>query len=117
MQCSFIGKDGERCSSRELLELDHRTPQARGGTGDPTNVRILCKAHNLYEAEQAFGRAHIDSFRRERRPDPRDRVRGALRSLGFRSAEAERAVTALDAHGWSDRPIEALMRDAIGVIT
>jgi hypothetical protein len=77
----------------------------------------LCKAHNLYEAEQAFGRAHIDSFRRERRPDPRDRVRGALRSLGFRSAEAERAVTALDAHGWSDRPIEALMRDAIGVIT
>jgi hypothetical protein len=32
LQCSFVGRNGERCPSRELLEFDHRTPRARGGT-------------------------------------------------------------------------------------
>jgi hypothetical protein len=117
LRCSFVGKDGERCTSCELLELDHRTPRAYGGTGDATNIRVLCKAHNLYEAEQAFGRARIDVYRCKPAVETRDRVRGALRAMGFRSAEAERAVNALDAHGWDGRPIETLVRDAIGVIT
>jgi hypothetical protein len=35
--------------------------------------------------------------------------------MGFRTAEAERAVTTLDPRGWDGQPIELLVRDAIGV--
>jgi 5-methylcytosine-specific restriction endonuclease McrA len=57
-RCSFVGQNGERCSSRERLELDHRIPRALGGSGDPSNIRLLCRAHNIYAAGQVFGRAH-----------------------------------------------------------
>jgi hypothetical protein len=125
-QCSFVGQDGERCSSRERLEFDHRTPRAIGGTGDAANIRLLCRAHNVYAAEQVFGRTRIQSrihlFRekcgtRAEGDGPRDRVHGALRTMGFRNGEAERALTALDRDGWEDRPIELLVRDAISAIT
>jgi hypothetical protein len=119
LQCAFIGTNGERCPSRELLEFDHRTPRACGGTGDATNVRLLCRAHNVFAAEQIFGRAHIEERIDDRREQlaTKDRVRSALRSMGFRSAEAERAVATLNPTNWNARPIELLMRDAIGVIT
>jgi hypothetical protein len=123
LQCAFIGTNGERCPSRELLEFDHRTPRAHGGTGDATNLRVLCRAHNLFAAEQVFGRAHIAEqidFRRQKcgsGAETKDRVRSALRSMGFRTTEADRAVATLDPTSWNGRPIELLMRDAIGVIT
>jgi hypothetical protein len=126
LQCSFLAQNGERCSSREHLEFDHRTPRALGGTGDAANIRLLCRAHNLYAAEQVFGRAHVQEqihLRQEKcgtganNAASRDRVRGALREMGFRSGEAERAITTLDSRGWGDRPIELLVRDAITAIT
>jgi hypothetical protein len=123
VRCSFVGTNGERCSSRDFLEFDHRTPRALGGTGDATNLRLLCRAHNLYAAEQVFGRAHMAERINVRQEEcgtgaePRDRVRGALRAMGFRTAEAERAITTLDPRGWDARPIEWLVRDALGVIT
>jgi hypothetical protein len=125
-QCSFVGQNGERCSSRERLELDHQVPRALGGTGDAANIRLLCRAHNRYAAELVFGRTHIEQqidLRRAKcgtgakHPGARDRVRGALRGLGFRSGEADRAITTLDSSGWDDRPIELLVRDAISAIT
>ena len=58
-QCSFVSAESERCPAREMLELDHREPRAKGGDGSVDNVRVLCRAHNLYEAEQAFGRKYI----------------------------------------------------------
>lgn len=59
-QCSFVDDEGRRCSSRELLELDHARPRARGGTGEASNIRVLCRAHNRGMAEKAFGRAHVE---------------------------------------------------------
>jgi 5-methylcytosine-specific restriction endonuclease McrA len=59
-QCAYVGTNGERCSSREHLEFDHRVPKARGGRGDAGNVRLLCRAHNRFAAEQAFGRAFVE---------------------------------------------------------
>jgi hypothetical protein len=125
-QCSFVGHDGERCASRERLEFDHRTPRALGGTGDAANIRLLCRAHNVYAAEQVFGRTHIEErINVSQRKcgtgatisGARDRVREALRAMGFRSGEAERAILTLDSRGWDDHPIELLLRDALSVIT
>jgi hypothetical protein len=39
-QCTYVAKDGQRCSSRSLLELDHIRPRALGGADDATNLRI-----------------------------------------------------------------------------
>ncbi|MCA9726388.1 MAG: HNH endonuclease [Candidatus Eisenbacteria bacterium] len=53
-QCTFVGPEG-RCPERRGLEIDHRDPVARGGTDDPANLRVLCRAHNQLMAERAFG--------------------------------------------------------------
>jgi HNH endonuclease len=61
-QCSYVSKDGKRCSKRHNLEIDHIQPYALGGTNDLRNLRLLCKSHNLLQAEYTFGREFIKSF-------------------------------------------------------
>jgi 5-methylcytosine-specific restriction endonuclease McrA len=133
-QCSFRSADGARCTERGGLELDHRVPRALGGTGDPANMRLLCRAHNRFEAERAFGRAHVDErirarqrqspathlFQKQRAepeaPGTRQLVAHALVGLGFRTGETERALVALDGGSWQ-RPVADLLRAALGVLT
>ncbi len=57
-QCSFVAADGTRCRSRRGLQLDHIRPYAVGGTHAPSNLRLLCGAHNRRAAEHALG-AHV----------------------------------------------------------
>jgi hypothetical protein len=47
--------NGERCSSRFALELDHVLPYAYGGTHTAENLRLLCRAHHRgrHDAGQA----------------------------------------------------------------
>jgi len=45
-QCSFVAEDGRRCDARAFVEFDHETPKALGGTSQPENLRLLCRAHN-----------------------------------------------------------------------
>jgi len=66
-QCTFVSADGERCPARELLELDHREARAHGGKGDASNIRLLCRTHNQYEAEQLFGRDFMAAKIRQRK--------------------------------------------------
>jgi 5-methylcytosine-specific restriction endonuclease McrA len=54
-QCTFVSADGHRCEERRFVELDHVDPVARGGEATVANLRVLCRAHNQYEAERAFG--------------------------------------------------------------
>ena len=54
-RCQFVGTDGHRCDSRHNLQIDHIQPWATGGTHDPTNLRVLCAAHNRHRAERRFG--------------------------------------------------------------
>jgi hypothetical protein len=58
-RCSFVAADGRRCDARAFLELDHKTPQGRGGSSAASNLRVLCRAHNRWAAERAYGRAHV----------------------------------------------------------
>ncbi len=62
-QCAFVSEEGERCRERGFLELDHRTPVARGGQATVDNTRVLCRSHNRYEAERIFGAAFMQSRR------------------------------------------------------
>ena len=64
--CEFVGLDGHRCGEKAEAQSDHIVPRAKGGHDSIDNLRLLCRQHNLFMAEQAFGRAHMDQFRRHR---------------------------------------------------
>jgi hypothetical protein len=72
-QCTFVSDSGERCTARAFLELDHCTPVALGGKPTTDEMRILCRAHNQYEAERLLGadfvRAMRDAAKRSRCSD------------------------------------------------
>lgn len=50
-RCTFIAKDGTRCSERIGLQFDHEIPFAIGGTSNAANLRLTCRAHNKLYAE------------------------------------------------------------------
>ena len=59
-QCTYMAsRTGQRCSSRFGLELDHLQPYALGGSNEPQNLALKCKAHNTWAAIQSFGRAKM----------------------------------------------------------
>ena len=65
-QCTFVSDCGQRCPARSRLEFDHRVPVAHGGQATPENVRLMCRSHNQYAAERAFGAEFMDRKRREK---------------------------------------------------
>ena len=54
-RCAFVGNAG-RCGETGFLEFHHRTPYATGGRTSTENLELRCRAHNMYEAEQYYGR-------------------------------------------------------------
>jgi hypothetical protein len=54
-QCSYVGRDGRRCTARSGLEYGHIDAYALGGPMTLENLALRCRAHNRYEAEQCFG--------------------------------------------------------------
>ena len=54
-QCTFTSETGNRCQARKLLEFDHIQEVARGGQSTEANLRLRCRAHNQYAAEQTYG--------------------------------------------------------------
>ena len=133
-QCTYISPDGARCAERGWLEVDHRLCRARGGTGAADNLRVLCRAHNQFEAVRVFGRAHVEKHIREKQrgtapthlcqnqpvdaevPETRVLVETALVGLGFRKSEVQRALLGLGAGSWR-HPVPDLLREVIGALT
>ena len=64
-RCSWIGPDGHRCGERRHLNYDHIIPRAQGGPSTPENIRLLCSAHNQHHADNIFGRAFMETKRRQ----------------------------------------------------
>jgi 5-methylcytosine-specific restriction endonuclease McrA len=62
-RCTFVGKDGKRCTETRALQVQHCKPFALGGTHDVENLTLFCPAHNLLDAERVFGRGTIDAHR------------------------------------------------------
>ncbi len=69
--CSYRGRSGKVCGSKDFLEYEHQDAWAKHGAHRSRRMRLLCRAHNLLAAEGEFGRAHMDRFARsEARGDP-----------------------------------------------
>jgi 5-methylcytosine-specific restriction endonuclease McrA len=64
-QCSFVAGDGTRCQCRKGLQIDHIKPFANGGRHDPSNLRLLCAAHNRLAAEQTMGKHVMQPYWRK----------------------------------------------------
>ncbi len=66
-RCTFTSDAGVRCPSRERIEFDHVHPFALGGGTTTDNLRLRCRAHNPYAAEQQFGPEFMERKCMERR--------------------------------------------------
>jgi len=54
-RCGFVDAKGRRCDATWRVEFHHRTAYGRGGTHDPDNIELRCRAHNQYEADLEYG--------------------------------------------------------------
>ena len=54
-QCTFVGRNGKRCTSIGWLEYHHVYAYAMGGPATVDNIALRCRAHNAYESRQLFG--------------------------------------------------------------
>jgi len=70
-RCAFVAPDGHRCTTRARLEFDHVDPVARGGRPEVDRMRLLCRAHNQYEAERLFGAKFMAARRAQASERPR----------------------------------------------
>lgn len=50
--CEYIDPVTQRkCASKYQLQIDHVVPVAKGGGDERTNLRILCRTHNIHMAK------------------------------------------------------------------
>jgi 5-methylcytosine-specific restriction endonuclease McrA len=137
LRCTYVSPDGRRCEARAFLELDHADPRALGGSDEAQNLRVRCRAHNQLWAEQAYGRERVEGardFRQKKwersRNDGRsvqpekpatneasqsvlERVRLALRRMGFVDAQARRAVAEVRRAHTEPPPVDVALREAL----
>jgi hypothetical protein len=66
-QCTYESEDGRRCTKRTHLEYDHILEFARGGEATVDNLRLRCRGHNQFTAEQTYGADFMDERRRAAR--------------------------------------------------
>ena len=97
------------------LDYDHVEPVAQGGRATVQNLRLRCRAHNQYTAEQAFGRDFMNTKRetggKQPLPEHVAEVVPWLRSLGFRAEEARKLAECCE--GMPDAPLEQRVRHAL----
>lgn len=66
-RCTYVDHvTGQICESRYQIQIDHTKPKALGGSDEITNLRPLCRQHNLFMAERVFGNKHMEKFRANR---------------------------------------------------
>jgi hypothetical protein len=63
-QCTYVGKNGRRCTERDRLEFHHRNPYGRGGRHSVGNIQLTCRTHNSYFAERDYGNEVMARYRR-----------------------------------------------------
>jgi hypothetical protein len=127
-RCTFASAEGRRCEARAHLEFDHIEPVARGGLATVGNLRLRCRAHNQYAAEQAFGAGFMEHKREgarraaeEKRAAPPDRADDRdvvpwLLKLGFRIVDARRAAAHCESLP-DEASLEDRVKDALRFLT
>jgi hypothetical protein len=104
-QCTFRSESGRRCEARRWIEFDHVKEFARGGEATVDGLRLRCRGHNQYTAEQTFGAGFMEQKReqaraaaaarkaeREQRAEARARAKAAKERA--RAEKVERAENA-----------------------
>lgn len=94
-RCTFVSESGKRCDATRGLELDHEIPVALGGRPTVANLRLRCRAHNQYTAEQAYGK----DFMRGKREQAKAKRRSERRDSAVYGARAREAARQRDAAG------------------
>ena len=61
--CQYISPSGRRCETREFLEFHHLAPWGRSQRHSVEQIALMCRAHNQYEGERVYGRAHMQRCR------------------------------------------------------
>jgi len=107
LRCSFVADDGRRCEETGFLEFDHVVPVALGGQASD-GVRILCRAHNQFEAERILGREAVEKGKAAKAMDE-DLVAG-LRRMGVTASDARQAVSESRAPGQVEERMRAALR-------
>ncbi len=69
-RCTFADERGRRCAETGALEFDHRDGFARTHLHRADRIRLLCRAHNQYAAEQMYGGAFMERARASLDPLP-----------------------------------------------
>ena len=121
------------CRHAVFVDVHHIQAKADGGSHDPENLITLCSAHHraLHRGElvvqgrasEALAFRHADGSEygsRSASPyaaDARSIAFRALRSLGFREAEARRALARVGTHVGRETSAEAVLRQALAVLT
>ena len=128
-QCTYVDTEGNRCPARGYLELDHIHAKALGGGEEAANLRVRCRLHNHWYAEQIFGREYVEERIHLRHrtcvrpsappaaPSSFEAVSRGLRSLGFREPEVRAAMTRLQTMFDPAVPTETLLREALRLLT
>ena len=62
-RCTYTDERGRRCAETSALEFDHVEGFARTRLHEVDGMRLLCRAHNQYAAEQMYGRAVMERAR------------------------------------------------------
>ncbi|MBK8998765.1 MAG: HNH endonuclease [Myxococcales bacterium] len=131
-QCTFTDAEGRRCSATRFLTIEHIDTFAKGGPTTVDNCCLLCRPHNAHRARQVFGEEHIQNeisearARRKRNtpltpmPAPEggvsEKVLGALVRMGFKRADARRAVE--QARLREVKPLlEPMLRATLAILT
>lgn len=69
-QCEYRAFDGTRCRARTGLEVEHERPFAIYRSHEERFLKVFCRQHNRFRAEQVYGaklvQARIDESRRKR---------------------------------------------------
>jgi len=86
-QCAFVSDTGHRCEERKDMQFDHIDPYAKGGEATVGGIRLLCRAHNQYEAERTFG---AEFMRRKRQAAAEARTVARAEAAATRAREAAR---------------------------
>jgi hypothetical protein len=82
-QCTYIARDGTRCTSRTFLQDEHHQPFALGGDSAIDNISKLCAAHNALRARQVFGEARVAEAIARRSDGQRGMSRPAARAASM----------------------------------
>jgi 5-methylcytosine-specific restriction endonuclease McrA len=109
-QCAFTSDTGHRCQERKDLQFDHIDPYARGGNATVGGMRLLCRAHNQFEAERTYGA----EFMRQKRERARHSASGNERAGQIRPNRPDSRLQPTEVVGKQGAPIVSIL---MGVAT